>query len=86
MTGDGFDPNSELFKPLSLDEVLEITGRSRRTITRWIVEKRLTPFEEKNRRAVVFNEDQVLEAEKATGDAKRRGRPPKRAETPPQME
>jgi predicted DNA-binding transcriptional regulator AlpA len=75
------DPTSETFRPLTLDEVLEITGRSRRTITRWISTKRLTPYEEKHRRTVVFNEDQVIEIEKSTLDAQRQGRPPKRPET-----
>lgn len=53
-------------------EVLEITKRSPRTIKRWIDDghiKAYTPYERAHRRHLVFNEDEVVEAEKRMHDA-----------------
>jgi hypothetical protein len=64
-----------MFKPITLDQVLEITERSQRTINRWIQTGRLTAYEEKHRRQIVFNEDDVVELEHETTVARRQGRP-----------
>lgn len=75
MTANRIDPNDPMFKPLTMRQVLEITERSQRTINRWIQAGRLTAYEEKYRRRVVFNEDEVVELEHETTVARRRGRP-----------
>jgi hypothetical protein len=69
------DPTDPLFKPLTLNEVLEITERSQRTINRWIQTGRLTAYEEKHRRQILFNEDEVVELEYEKNRARRQGRP-----------
>lgn len=78
------DPTDPMFKPLTLDQVIEITERSQRTINRWIQTGRLTAYEEKHRRQIVFNEDEVVELEHETTIARRRGRPrpSRQSETP----
>lgn len=67
MNGPVLDPDDPLLKPLTMREVMEITGRSRRTIERWVAEKRLTRYEERNRRNVVtgtlYNESEVVDVE-----------------------
>lgn len=63
MTADRIDPDGALFKPLSLDEVVRITGRSRRTVERWVADNTLTRYEENHRRTAVFNEDEVARVE-----------------------
>lgn len=82
MTRPQIDPDDPMFKPLTMREVMEITGRSRDTIERWVRERRLTPYEERNRRKItkIFDENQVVEVEHGTSRAARQGRPrPKRA-------
>lgn len=56
-----FDPHSPLFGDVSFAEVMAITGRSRRTVKRWISDGLLTQFG-KGRQAT-FNEDQVVGVE-----------------------
>ena len=75
MTAGRVDPTDPMFKPLTLSEVLEITERSRRTVNRWIQTGRLTAYEERHRRQIVFSEDEVVELEHETAHAARRGRP-----------
>lgn len=72
------DPNDPMFKPLTMREVLEITGRSRRTIEKWVKNGRLTKYERRNARDVVigrvFNEAQVVETESERAAAARENR------------
>lgn len=69
------DPNDPLFRPVSINQAMEITGRSRDTIERWVRQKRITRYEvQHGRRVLVFNELEVIEAEKAVRDSPR-GRP-----------
>lgn len=64
------DPTDPMFKPLTLEQVLEITGRTRRTIERWVKDGHLTKYEETHRRKIVlYNEEEVAEAEKERNDA-----------------
>jgi hypothetical protein len=70
MTGPPIDPTDPLFQPLTFEQVLEITGRKRRTVEQWVAGGKLTAYEMKHRRRIVlFNEDEVLEVEKAMSDA-----------------
>lgn len=79
MTPPAMDPDDPLFKPLTLAQVLEITGRSPRTIQRWINDHKLHPledpaapnrsFEAAHRRRVIFDESEVVEVEKEMRDA-----------------
>lgn len=69
MTQPPIDPTDPLFKPLTMAEVLAITGRKRRAVERWVAAGKLTAYEEKHRRRVVFSEEQVLEVEKEMSDA-----------------
>lgn len=63
----GLDPADPMLRPLTMREVMEVTGRSRRTIERWVAEKRLTAYEERNRRNVVvaklYSEAEVVDVE-----------------------
>jgi predicted DNA-binding transcriptional regulator AlpA len=52
-----------LFKPLTLAEVIEITGRSRRTIERWIAAGRLPRYIDPVSGRAVFNEFEVVNVE-----------------------
>lgn len=86
------DPGNPLFKPVTIKQALEITGRSRRTLERWVEEKRLTKYEQRYRRQVVvlFNEDELTRIEKERSDAaienrdriRRRGGPSSRGPAP----
>ena len=75
MTAPRIDPTDPMFQPITLEQVLAITERSQRTINRWIQTGRLTAYEEKHRREIVFNEDDVVELEHETAQARRQGRP-----------
>jgi excisionase family DNA binding protein len=85
MTTPGLDRDDPLLRPLTIKQAMELTGRSNRTIDRWIQDGRLRkvklggdPPQE------VLIEREVLEAERATRQASRRGRPrPKVGDTPP---
>ena len=72
MTGGGIDPTDPMFKPLTMKQAVEITGRTRRTIERWVQDGRLTKYEQTHRRTVVvvFNEADVAEIEKERSDAR----------------
>jgi hypothetical protein len=82
------DPTDPMFKPVTIKQALEITGRTRRTLERWVEEKHLTKYEQQHRRKVVvlFNEDELTRVEKERSDAaienrdriRRRGAPPNR--------
>lgn len=74
--GDGYappriDPTDPLFKPLTFEQVMEITERKRRTVEKWIADGKLTAYELKHRRTTVkvFNEDEVTAVEKEMSDA-----------------
>jgi excisionase family DNA binding protein len=68
------DPDDPLCRPISVEDAMALTGRSRRTIERWIHEGRLelvqiSPLEK------VLVERQVVDAEQRARQAVRRGRP-----------
>lgn len=72
----GLDPNDPLLRPLTIKQAMELTGRSERTIDRWIHDGRLRkvrlggdPPQD------VLIEREVLETERATRRAARQGRP-----------
>lgn len=66
-----------LFRPLTIAEVVKRTGRSRRTIDRWIKDGRLRVIQlsEPPERVVIARD--AIKVERATRRAARRGRPPK---------
>lgn len=64
-----------LVKPLTIAQVMEITGRSKRTIERWTSQGLLTAYELSHPREIVFVEDEVLDAEHIKTRARRQGRP-----------
>ncbi len=78
MTTGHIDPTDPMFKPLTMREVLDITGRSRRTVEKWVKNGHLTKYEQRNRRDVVighvYNEDEVVEAESERAAAARENR------------
>jgi excisionase family DNA binding protein len=82
MNSGPLDPNDPLLRPLTIKQAMELTGRGKRTIDRWIQQGRLRkvrlggdPPEE------VLIEREVLDAERATRRAARQGRPrPKAAQ------
>jgi hypothetical protein len=65
------DPTDPMFKPVTIKQAMEITGRTRRTLERWVQEERLTKYEHHYRRQVVvlFNEDELTTVEKERSDA-----------------
>lgn len=65
MSAPSFDPTDPLFRPLTFEQVMEITERKRRTVERWIAGGKLTAYEVKHRRTIVklFNEDEVTAIE-----------------------
>lgn len=63
--------NDALFVAMTLEEVLEETGRSRRTVMRWISDGRLRSYRMDGER--IFIRRDVLKVEAST--ARRRGRP-----------
>jgi len=71
VSGPTFDPTDPLFKPLTLKQVLEITGRTRRTIERWSKDGRIARYELTHMRKIVtvFNEDEITAVEKERNDA-----------------
>jgi excisionase family DNA binding protein len=77
MSTSGIDPTDPMFRPLTLAEAAEITGRSRRTIKKWIEDKRLSAYEVENPHEIVLIERDVVEVEKVNRDAFARGRPPR---------
>lgn len=74
MSTDSADP---LFRPISIERAMAATGRSRRSIDRWIKDGRLRVVRLDNPPETVLIEREVVEAEKATRDARAQGRPPK---------
>jgi hypothetical protein len=73
------DPTDPLFRPISIADAMARTGRSRRTIDRWIHDGRLHIFRLDNPPEDVLIERDVVALEKACRDARRRGRPPRNA-------
>jgi len=71
------DPTDPLFRPVSIEEAMRITGRSRRTLDRWIHDGRLRVVRLENPPEDVVIEQQLVDVEKTTRDARRGGRPPK---------
>lgn len=70
-----YDPNDPLFRPLSIKEAMRLTGRSERTIERWIHDGRLRTVRLKDPPETVVVERDVLEVERATRRAAQQGRP-----------
>lgn len=73
------DPSDPLCRPISIEDAMARTARSRRTIDRWIQEKKLRVVRLGNPPEVVLVEREVVEAERASRVARRQGRPPKNA-------
>lgn len=69
------DTTDPLFRPISIADAMARTGRSRRTIDRWIHDGRLRTFRLENPPEDVLIEREVVDLEKAHRDARRRGRP-----------
>lgn len=65
------DPMDPMFKPVTVKQALEITGRTRRTLERWVEQGHLTKYEQQYRRRVVvlFNEEELTGVEKERNDA-----------------
>lgn len=83
MSTEGFDRDDPLLRPLTIAQAMELTGRSDRTIHRWIHDGRLRTVRLPGRQPPedVLIEREVLEVERATRQAARRGRPrPKTAD------
>lgn len=84
------DPNDPLLRPLTIAQAMALTGRSERTIERWIHDGRLRKVRlGGDQPQDVLIEREVLETERATRRAARRGRPrPKTgaADTAPAVE
>jgi hypothetical protein len=66
LTGDGIDPTSPLFRPISIADAMAATGKSKRTIDRWIREGHLRKVRLDDE--VVLIEDDVLGYEKRMSD------------------
>ena len=52
------------FRPLTIAEAAKATGRTSRTIQRWVSTGQLTRYEMKNPRQVVLAEKEVMEMER----------------------
>lgn len=78
-----FDADDPLFRPISIQEAMALTGRSRDTIDRWIREKALRVVHlERPPEDMLIEREVVDTALRKRRDA-RRGRPrPKRSEAP----
>lgn len=83
MTTLDFDPDDPLLRPLTITQAMVLTGRSERTINRWIHDGRLRKVRLKDPPEDLLIEREVLEIERETRQAARRRRPrPKKADTP----
>ena len=81
-----FDPNDPLFKPLTMTQVLELTGLHKRTVQKWVAAGRLRTIRLDHPPETVMIKREVLELERETREAARRGRPrPKRGDAPPEV-
>jgi hypothetical protein len=70
-----FDPKDPLFKPLTFAQVIELTGRNRRTVEKWVAAGRLRTIRLEHPSETVMIKREVLEVDRATREASRRGRP-----------
>ncbi len=71
-----FDRDDPLLRPLTIKQAMELTGRSERTIDRWIQNGRLRKVRlDGDPPQEVLIEREVLEVERATRRAARQGRP-----------
>jgi len=52
------------FRPLTIAEAARVTGRTSRTIQRWVSTGQLTKYEVENPRRVVLVEQEVVEMER----------------------
>mgnify|MGYP001564357448 CR=1 FL=1 len=73
------DSTDPLFRPISIEDAMARTGRSRRTIDRWIHDGRLRTVRLDDPPEVVLIEREVVALEKRCRDARATGRPPKGA-------
>lgn len=88
MSTPAFDRDDPLLRPLTIKQAMELTGRSKRTIDRWIQDGRLRkvrlPAIPGEMPEDVLVEREVLEAERDTRQAAHRGRPRVRRSALPQ--
>lgn len=70
-----FDPNDPLFKPLTFAQVIALTGRHKRTVEKWVADGRLRTVRLDHPPETVMIKREVLEVDRATREASRRGRP-----------
>lgn len=73
--GVNVDPTDPLFRPISIEDAMSRTGRSRRTIDRWIHDGRLRVVSLGWPPEPVLIEREVVETEKARRSARKQGRP-----------
>lgn len=73
--GMNIDPNDPLCRPISIADAMARTGRSRRTIDRWIHDGQLRVVRLDNPPEDVLIEREVVTLEKARRDGQRQGRP-----------
>lgn len=71
------EADDPLFRPITIEAAMARTGRSRRTIDRWISSGNLRVVRLAYPDEVVLVEREVLEMERAARAARKRGRPPK---------
>lgn len=80
-----FDPDDPLFRPISIRDAMELTGRSDDTINRWITQGHLRVVRLKDPPEDALIEREVVDTAIRKRRAARRGRPrPKRADKPPE--
>lgn len=72
-----YDSTDPLFRPISIEDAMARTRRSRRTIDRWIHDGRLRTFNLENPPETVLIERDLVALEKQCRDARATGRPPK---------
>lgn len=65
------DPADPLFRPISVKRAMAITGRSRRTIDRWIRDGHLRTVQLQDPPEEVLVEREVVQVEKAMRDSLR---------------
>jgi len=66
------DPTDPLFRPISIKQAMAITGRSRRTIDRWIRDGHLRTVKLQDPPEDVLVEREVVQVEKSMRDSLRR--------------
>lgn len=70
--------NADDITPLTISEVMKMTGRSKRTIDRWIKDGHLHPVDLGGFEGVIVDRTEAALAEKQMRDTQRVGRPSKK--------